>query len=62
MGRENCQMCQVHMGKIYCDYYDAFCRLCVECEVCPEGLDDDEHEDYEGYPDEDELTDYDNEY
>ena len=63
MGRENCMMCQVHSGKIYCDYYDAFCMLCEELEVCPDGLDDDEpDEDYDGRADEDEITNYDNEY
>ena len=58
MGRENCNMCSVHMGKIFCDYYDAFCRECSEVEVCPDGLDDDEELDDNGEPDEDEINEY----
>lgn len=47
MGREQCNMCQVVGGKIYCDYYDFMYMLCEEEEHCPDGLDD-EPEYYEG--------------
>jgi hypothetical protein len=54
MGREQCQMCQVVGGKVYCDYYDFMYMLCEEQEHCPDGLDDNELE-YDEYED-----DYDN--
>lgn len=60
MGREYCQMCEVHRGKIFCSYYDVFTHECHEINDCPEGLDDDEPEYYEGddypYDDEDYMS------
>jgi hypothetical protein len=39
------------MGKMFCGYYDAFCRECHEVSVCPDGLDGEEDDDWE-YDDE----------
>jgi len=56
-GRENCTMCQIHGGKIYCDYYDAFYMLCEEVDVCPDGLDgDDDDDEYEYYNEDDDFS------
>jgi hypothetical protein len=44
--RSMCMMKQVYQGKIYCDYFDAFCFECADVKDCPE---EEEYEDYEEY-------------
>ena len=51
MGRENCGMCLVVAGKMYCDYYDFAYMSCEELSDCPEHLDDDDQGEYD--PDDD---------
>jgi len=48
MGRECCQFCSVWNDEVYCDYYDFLVAKCQDIEHCPDGLDDDEPEYYEG--------------
>jgi hypothetical protein len=46
MGREKCMMCEQLNGELYCQYYDVACALCEEIESCPDGLDEDEEDDF----------------
>jgi hypothetical protein len=47
MGREDCMMCDIVRGNIYCAYYDFMYNLCTDVKDCPEGLDYDDNYDYE---------------
>jgi len=42
MDRSSCMMCEVLMGKLYCQYYDVAVMLCEEVKDCPEELDEDD--------------------
>jgi len=47
MGRENCNMYHLIDGVMYCDFFDYGFMPCHKVEVCLDGLDEEDIEDFE---------------